>query len=31
LQGVPQRDQWAWHKGGPPDLIAWQERFRRFL
>jgi ADP-ribose pyrophosphatase YjhB (NUDIX family) len=29
--GAPARDQWAWHEGSPPDLIAVQDRYRRFL
>ena len=31
VQGEPQRDQWAWHAGCPPDLIAWQANYRRFF
>ena len=31
LHGTPQRDQWAWHEGSPPDLIAWHEHYRRFF
>ena len=31
LHGRPQRDQWAWHEGCPPNLIAWQAHYRRFF
>ena len=31
VQGEPRRDQWAWHEGCPPDLIAVQARYRRFF
>ena len=30
-EGTPLRDQWAWHQGAPPDLIAAQEHYRRFF
>jgi ADP-ribose pyrophosphatase YjhB (NUDIX family) len=30
-QGQPRRDQWAWHEGCPPDLIAAQAHYRRFF
>jgi colanic acid biosynthesis protein WcaH len=29
--GAPQRDQWAWHDCCPPDLIVWQDRYRRLF
>jgi len=29
--GQPRRDQWAWHETCPPDLIAVQAEYRRFL
>ena len=31
VEGQPQRDQWAWHEGCPPDLIAWQAAYRKFF
>ena len=31
VQGEPRRDQWAWHAGCPPDLLAVQAPFRRFF
>jgi colanic acid biosynthesis protein WcaH len=31
VQGEPRRDQWAWHTGCPPDLIAAQAHYRRFF
>jgi ADP-ribose pyrophosphatase YjhB (NUDIX family) len=31
VQGELQRDQWAWHEGCPPDLIACQSLYRRFF
>jgi ADP-ribose pyrophosphatase YjhB (NUDIX family) len=31
LEGEPRRDQWAWHQGCPPDLIAAQAGYRRFF
>jgi ADP-ribose pyrophosphatase YjhB (NUDIX family) len=31
VQGEPRRDQWAWHEGCPPDLIAVQAGYRRFF
>lgn len=30
-EGAPQRDQWAWHQGAPPDLIEAQSQYRRFF
>ena len=31
LEGQPQRDQWAWHDSCPPNLIAWQDAYRKFF
>lgn len=31
VAGEPRRDQWAWHKACPPDLIAAQASYRRFF
>jgi ADP-ribose pyrophosphatase YjhB (NUDIX family) len=31
VQGEPRRDQWAWHEGCPPDLIAVHACYRRFF
>ena len=31
VQGEPRRDQWAWHAGCPPDLLAVQACYRRFF
>ena len=28
---VPQRDLWAWHDAVPPNLIAWQDSYRRLF
>ena len=30
-EGAPQREQWAWHEGCPPDLIEAQAFYRRFF
>ena len=31
IEGTPQRDQWAWHDSCPPNLIPWQDAYRRFF
>ncbi|MEO8371331.1 MAG: NUDIX domain-containing protein [Candidatus Solibacter sp.] len=31
VEGHPLRDQWAWHDECPPDLIPWQDAYRRFF
>lgn len=31
IEGTPQRDQWAWHESCPPDLIPWQNAYRKFF
>lgn len=31
VEGEPRRDQWAWHAGCPPDLLAMHLRYGRFF
>ena len=31
VAGAPKRDQWAWHRGCPPDLIEAQSHYRRLF
>ena len=31
VAGTPRRDQWAWHRGCPPDLIEAQAHYRRLF